>query len=49
MVVAETIERTEGYLSNNALREGFNKTVEITDTKKDSKTVAKFFQTKKNW
>ena len=35
----------EGYLSNKALLLGFRRAVEITDTKNDSSTVAKFFQT----
>ena len=36
----------EGYLSKRALLLGFRRAVEITDTKNDSSTVAKFFQTK---
>lgn len=37
--------RLEGYLSKNALRDGFNNTVEISETKNDSITSTKFFQT----
>lgn len=37
--------RHDGYLSNKALRDGFKSIVEINETKNDSNTIKKFFQT----
>jgi len=44
-VAFDETDRQLGYLSKSALLLGFRSTVEIIDTKKDSQTVAKFFQT----
>lgn len=37
--------RLDGYLSKNALLDGFNNTVAMSETKNDSVTTRKFFQT----